>query len=190
MDWRKRLDGNLYGDVHVRSPMPMTGAPDLEGSLSLTQGRLEALPVLDQIATFTRSQQFRTLALSTASGDFKRKGDKLEVTNFIAESKGLIRIEGAFTVQNSLMDGTFQVGVTPGSLQWLPGSQGKVFTASREGYLWTSMRLTGPVDSPTEDLTPRLVAAAQGAIIEGVEKTIKDPAGTVLDTVKSLLSPP
>ena len=87
------------------------------------------------------------------------------------------------------MDGTFQVGVTPGSLQWLPGSQGKVFTASRDGYLWTSMRLTGPVDSPTEDLTPRLVAAAQGAIIEGVEKTVKDPVGTVLDTVKSLLPP-
>ena len=153
VDWRKRLEGNLYGDIHVRSPMPMTGAPDLEGSISLAQGRLEALPVLDQIATFTRSQQFRTLDLSTASGDFKRTATRLEVTHFILESKGLIRVEGAFTVENSLMDGTFDVGVTPGSLQWLPGSQGKVFTVSREGYLWTPMRLTGPVGSPTEDLT-------------------------------------
>ncbi len=187
MDWRKRLEGNLNGDVHVRSAMPMTGAPDMEGSLSLSQGRLEALPVLDQIATFTRSQQFRTLDLSIASGDFKRTATRLEVKNFILESKGLIRMEGAFNVVDSTLDGTFQVGVTPGSLQWLPGSQGKVFTASREGYLWTSVRLSGPVGSPTEDLTPRLVAAAQGAIIEGVEKTVKDPVGTVLEGVKSFL---
>jgi len=189
VDWRKRIDGNLYGDVHVRSTMPMEGPPDLEGSLSLMQGRLEALPVLDQIATFTRSQQFRTLALSTASGDFKQTATRLEVKNFIAESQGLIRIEGAFTVENAMMDGTFQVGISPGSLQWLPGLESKVFTTSRDGYLWTSMRLTGPVESPTEDLTPRLVAAAAGTVIEGVQKTLHDPAGTVLDAVKSLLPP-
>ena len=31
------------------------------------------------------------------------------------------------------------------------------------------MRLTGPADKPTEDLSPRLIAAAQGAVIEGAQ---------------------
>ncbi|SRR5579862_951320 len=189
VDWRRRLDGNLYGDIRLLSAMPLTGEPDMEGSLSLAQARVEALPILDQIALFTRSQQFRTLSLSKASGDFKRTQTRLEVKNFVAEAEGLIRMEGAFTVQDGRIDGAFQIGVTPGSLQWLPGSQGKVFTDSREGYLWTHLHLTGPVESPIEDLTPRLVQAAQGAIIDKAQKALTDPAGTLLDGVKSLLPP-
>src|SRR5689334_23899359 len=63
---------------------------------------------------------------------------------------------GAFTVETGLIDGAFQVGVTPGSLQWLPGAQAKVFTESRGGYVWAPMRLTGPVNKPQDDLTGRL----------------------------------
>src|SRR5207302_2348218 len=114
-------------------------------------------------------QQFRRLNLSKAQGDFTQDDSGLSVENFIAESDGLIRVEGAFTVANGLIDGNFQVGVTPSSLQWLPGSQAKVFTESRGGYVWAPMRLTGPANKPNEDLSPRLIAAAQGAVIEGVQ---------------------
>ena len=141
----------------------------MAGSLHISQGELTALPILDEIATFTRTQQFRRLNLSHASGDFVHDDTQLRVTNFIAESDGLIRVEGAFTILNNIIDGTFQVGVTPGSLQWLPGSQGKVFTESHGGYVWAPMHLTGPANKPTEDLSPRLIAAAQGAVIEGVQ---------------------
>ena len=165
-DWRAKLKGNLSGDLKIRAPLPMQNAPSVEGSLTLNQGELEALPVLDQIATFTRTQQFRQISLSKVSGDFTYAAGKTTVTSFVAESAGLIRTEGAFVIQNSLIDGTFQVGVTPSCLQWLPGSQEKVFTVSRDGYLWTTVRLTGPVDNPKEDLSPRLVAAATGAVID------------------------
>jgi hypothetical protein len=92
-----------------------------------------------------------------------------------------MRIEGAFTVVGGQIDGTFQVGVTPSSLQWLPGSQERVFTVARAGYLWTPMRLTGAIEHPSEDLTPRLAAAASGAIIRNVEGTVRETAKGVLD---------
>ena len=193
-DWRLRLKGNLSGDVTVRSDLPVHSGPELSGSLHLAQGELTALPVLDQIATFTRNMQFNHLNLNNASGDFTRDDARLHVKNFVAESDGLIRVEGEFTIENGNIDGNFQVGVTPSSLQYLPGSQAKVFTVSRGGYVWAPMHLSGPMNKPTEDLSPKLIAAAQGAVIEGVKnaadeavKTGKDAAKGVLDF---LLSPP
>ena len=176
-DWRAKLKGNLSGDLKIHAPFPMQSAPEIGGSLTLNQGQLEALPVLDQIATFTRTQQFRQISLTRVSGDFTSAAGKVTVTNFVAESSGLIRVEGGFVVQNSLIDGTFQVGITPSSLQWLPGSQEKVFNVSHDGYLWTTVRLTGPLNNPKEDLSPRLVAAATGAVIDTVNGVLQQVPG-------------
>lgn len=186
-DWRLRLHGNAAGELRIRTPLPARAAPAVSGSLTLAQGELEALPVLDQIALFTRTQQFRRLVLSKASADFQQENEKLVVRNFVAESEGLIRVEGNFTVLNGTIEGTFQVGVTPASLQWLPGSQERVFTQQRGAYVWTPMRLTGPLAKPKEDLSPRLIAAAQDAAIQGVEKTVRDTIKTGKDAAKGAL---
>ncbi len=186
-DWRVRLKGALSGEVTVRSALPLAGGPKIAGSLKMSQGELTALPVLDQIAAFTRTQQFRRINLSNASGDFVQEGPRLSVKKFVAESEGLIRIEGAFFIENDRIDGDFLVGVTPASLQWLPGSQGKVFTESRSGYVWAPMRLTGPVNKPTEDLTARLAAAAGNAVIEGAQNAAGEAIKTGKDAVKSAL---
>lgn len=173
-DWRARLHGKASGDVRVISSLPAKGPVELSGTLQLEQARLEALPVLNQVALFTRTEQFRSVKLSKATARFKRDGHGLTVDQIIAESTGLIRIEGSFFVANQQIDGLFDVGVAPSTLQWLPGSQERVFTISRDGYLWTKMRLTGPVDSPKEDLSNRLVAAAGGAVVDKVESTARD----------------
>lgn len=177
-DWRAKLKGNLIGQVKVKSLMPMQGNPAIEGSMQLAQGEVEALPVLDQIATFTSTERFRRLSLTKSSADFKCENGRTTVTNLISESAGLIRVEGGCTIENRMIDGTFQVGVTPASLQWLPGSQSKVFTVSRDGYLWTTMRLTGPLEHPQEDLTQRLVAAAAGTVIDTVQGVLQQVSGT------------
>ncbi|RYD84477.1 MAG: hypothetical protein EOP84_05380 [Verrucomicrobiaceae bacterium] len=186
-DWRARVHGKVSGEVRVQSSLPAQGSPILSGTLAVSEGQLEALPVLEEIATFTRTAQFRRLQITRAGGDFRQEAERLSVQNFAAESEGLIRVEGSFTIVNGQIDGSFQVGVTPASLQWLPGSQARVFTVSRGGYLWTPLRLTGPVEKPQEDLSPRLVAAAKGAIIEGAEGAVRDAAQTARDAVKGAI---
>lgn len=177
-DWRAKLKGNLSGDVRIRAALPMTAPPVLDGTLSVGQGEMEALPVLDEIATFTSTERFRKFNLSKMTANFTSSNGKTTVTNFIAESEGLIRVEGGFTVENGLIDGTFQVGITPSSLQWLPAAlQNKVFTESHDGYVWTTMRLTGPVDHPSEDLTKRLLLATPGAVIDAAGQIIKEVPG-------------
>jgi hypothetical protein len=173
-DWRAKLHGRASGQVRVRSPLPANGPVEVSGTINLRDGRLEALPVLNQIALFTSTQQFRQMPLSEASAQFRRRGDTLTVNQLLAESAGLMRIEGGFSVVKGEIDGTFQVGVAPSTLQWIPGSQERVFNVARGSYLWTTMRLTGPVDSPKEDLSSRLAGAAGDAIVEKVENTARD----------------
>ncbi len=187
-DWRVRLHGNLAGEIDVRSALPAGSAGAVvSGKVTLQNGQLEALPVLDEIAAFTRLQQFRRLPLSRASADFREEKGRLAVRNLVAESAGLVRVEGEFAVVDGAIVGTFSVGVTPSSLQWLPGSQERVFTTARDGYVWTPMRLTGPLAAPVEDLSPRLTAAARGAVIERVQTTVEQGVKTGREAVKSAL---
>jgi len=186
-DWRMKMHGQLAGDIRIQSPLPARDGVTVAGDVRILGGQFEALPVLDQIALFTRTQQFRRIKLTSASATFARDAKQLRVTNFIAESQGLIRVEGAFIVAAGNIDGIFQVGVTPSSLQWLPGSQERVFTESRAGYLWTPMRLSGPVDSPKEDLSGRLAAAAGDALVDKAESVARDTIKAGKDAAKSAL---
>ena len=193
-DWRMRLRGDASGEIDIRSPLPQRGAPEIRGTLTIANGLLEALPVLDEIAAFTRTQQFRRIALSRASGDFVQAGARLTVTNLVLESDRLIRVEGGFAIEGGYIDGTFQVGVTPTSLQWLPGSQTRVFTEARGAYVWAPMRLTGPAEAPKEDLSQRLAAAAAGAVIDQATGTLRDVTKGAKEAARSaldlLLAPP
>jgi hypothetical protein len=181
-DWRLRLSGKVTGSAQIHSQL--NGSPfRYEADLHLIEGRLEALPLLDQIATFTHTERFRHLALTTTSLSLTRDGNSLSARNVILESEGLLRVEGGCTIVNGQIDGVFQVGVTAASLQWLPGSQARVFTVSRDGYFWTSVHLSGPADHPTEDLSARLIAAAAGELLQNSQDTLRDTVKGVLDLI-------
>jgi len=182
-DWRARIDGRIFADanVHVSLGTPPSNPDSTTGSARLENAVITALPILDQIALFTRMERFRKINLSTATFDFTYSGDQFAARNLVAEASGLLRVEGAFTVGKGEIVGDFKVGVTPSSLQWLPGSRARVFTESRDGYAWAPMRLTGPIDHPSEDLSPRLATAAAGEVIQGVESTVRETTKGVLE---------
>jgi len=111
----------------------------------------------------------------------------LRVNGFPIESEGLFKIESAFEIKAGQIEGTLQVGVVPSALQWVPGAKESVFTTSRNGYLWTPVRLSGPADHPSEDLTARLAAAAAEKTVNDVRQGVHDTAKGVLDLVVPLL---
>lgn len=182
-DWRVRLHGDLSGTARVRASLP-GGDPRIEGNLQLQDGMIEAIPLLEQIATFTRTERFRRVAVTRAALEFTQSGPGRNglttVKKLVVESEGLLRVEGSCKIAGGKIDGHFQFGVTAASLQWLPGSQARVFTVAHDGYSWTPVHLTGPVDHPHEDLSKRLLAAAAGELLK------KSP-NDIIDTAKSLL---
>lgn len=172
-DWRRRLLGRMQLESHIQGGGEESEGAMQEGRLTLADGILESLPVLDQIATYTRVDRFRRLILDTAEAEFHEQGGVLTVEKVVMESAGLLRVEGGLVIENDHLVGVFDVGVSPESLRWIPGAERRVFTGRREspdsaGFVWTTMRLTGPVEAPREDLSARLLAAATDEVIEGV----------------------
>ncbi len=96
-DWRLRLHGKLAGTAQVHAPLP-EGALQMSGDLQLVDGMLEALPLFDQIATFTRTERFRRIALTRGSLNFSNESDRTVVKNLVLESEGLMRVEGDCTI--------------------------------------------------------------------------------------------
>ena len=180
-DWRGRLVGRARGVSFVRGQLGDSRNLSATGTVELADAKLEALPVLNRLAAFTGSEQFRQMQLQKARTDFAWTPTQLVVRRLVMESSGLLRVEGGCVVEKNVMEGEFDVGVSAGTLRWLPGARGRVFTTERDGYLWTKVKVQGPVDDIREDLSTRLVAAAGTELIEGTKGAVQKGAATILD---------
>lgn len=185
-DWRAKLHGFLNGEARIKIPLDNRGmsGTTVSGKVRIERGVIEALPMLNKIADYLRTDQFRRIQLNQASADVRYEGNSLVVENLVLECKQLLAIRGSFTYAKGEVNGSFEVGVTPGPLQWLPGSQEKVFNTQRDGYVWAPMRVTGTPSNLKEDLTGKLITAAQGAVVEKVEKTATEAVGTAVESAK------
>lgn len=195
-EWKKKLSGSLHGDFTIRGNPKEKNQLISKGSLHLKDGVIEGLPVLELIAQYTKMQRFKRLALHKASADFVKKGERIEISKLVIQSDGLTRLEGSFVLENrQIKKGQFRLGVTPGTLRWIPGAEQKVFTQARDGFLWTPLVISGSIDQPKEDLTARLTGAAidtlvndaPGQATDAAKKMLSDPSGTI-NTGKKLLN--
>lgn len=169
-DWKQRLIGGIRVDFRARGEKE--GEPVISGELEIERGALTALPILDRIAAYTNTERFRRLELREARLDFKKQGEVLELRGIKLASEGLVRIEGDLVLEgNVIRSGLFNLGVTPGTLIHLPGAETKVFQRGKEGMLWTPIRVGGTLDSPTEDLSERLIRAAGERMFELIPET-------------------
>jgi len=184
------LTGEFSGQATVEGSGPDERVST--GSFRLSEGRLENLPILRTLGRFTKSPQFERLAVHEMSGDFTHRQEGTDIREFVLESKGLIRVEGNFTIgADSELSGHLEVGLTPQTLRWLPGSQEKVFTLSRGGYLWTPVTVGGTVERPTENLSTRLAMALGEEVIGTggriLEQSIEQSTDTAVEGVREVL---
>lgn len=177
-DWKKRLSGTVEGPIRITGK---PGAFVYEGTLNIKEGVIESLPVLDRVAQYTKTDQFKRLVLSEAKTDFKKVGDTVELRNLALQSDGLLRVEGKVDIAGEQLSGHLQVGVTPGTMRWIPGAERKVFTEERDGFRWAPLQLAGTVNEPKEDLSARLIAAAGEAIVEDLPNGLLNEAQKFLN---------
>jgi hypothetical protein len=146
---------------------------------------------LEKAADFTGRAEFRRLPISKSTADFEIQNGNFAFRNVVLESAGLLRVEGSLSVaKNKNLVGELQVGVAPALLNGIPGARSKVFTREADGFVWTPVSVGGSIDTPTENLSSRLVAAAGGAALEAVEpvlQSVPEPARKAVDeTINTL----
>ncbi len=171
--WRQRVRGDVGITATLEGDPDHLAAAAATGTITLDNGILEALPILETLATYTGSERFRRVALRDgATARFTRQGKTTVIEGIDVQSDGLARLTGGLRIEEGALSGTLRLGVIPGTMTWLPGAEQLVFTDSRDGYLWTDVVLSGTVDSPRNDLVAKLASAG----VETALETFMDPA--------------
>ena len=167
-DWAKRCAGEMCSDFTLDNH---DAVPVARGRLTIQKGTLTALPVLDTLAAYADTRRFRVLVLSEAGTDWQWKDGEIFFSKLVLGSEGLARLEGNLFIRGRELDGTFRLGLAPGTLASIPGAETKVFLAGERGLVWAPLRITGTLDNPVEDLSDRLKTAAGQRMFEIIPET-------------------
>ena len=191
--WQACLRGNLSGELHMLRAPGTTNA-DFNGDVHLTNAKLEGLPLLNQLDAFLGNPRFRQVPLRTASAHIVKTAKRTEFQNIDLDADGILKMCGWVVLEKGELNGNLTLGLSPALVQWLPGARSKVFTESRDGYVWAPFQLSGTSEHPVEDLSPRLVATlvktltdSAGNLPDSIPKSVPEVTQGVLDAVKSLL---
>lgn len=156
--WREHVAGAATGKVHWKGKNPKLETAQIEAALRVDDGRVNKLPFLEKLATLTNEKELEQLALNDCSLELVWNYPDAEIRNLAIEDKGKFRAEGSVTIRNKSLDGAIELGVARRLLDWLPKPE-EVFPRERDGYLWTTVHLSGTVDKPEQDLSPRIMEA-------------------------------
>jgi hypothetical protein len=184
--WKGKFNGVLDSESDLTKQFVPDAKVTASGDLNFSRATVHDVEVLKKIAVATRHPQFEKPKIDILRLRYRWTGQRLEVSNFKAETKGLCRLEGEFSIENKNIDGNFEVGAAADVVDAIPGAREKVFTESRDGYLWTTLKLSGPADHPREDLKQRLVAAAQEHFAKGLLAPILKPGKALIDLLQEI----
>ena len=155
-EWKGRLKGSAFGDIHWTGKDPKLESSSGAGSLRIENGRIDDVPFLNKLAELARKKSFERLELNECSLDFAWRYPEIEIKDITIEEKGKFRIEGEISAKGRLLRGTIKLGLTREYLDWLPNPE-EVFSRRSNGYLWADVHLSGTIDEPRQDLSQRII---------------------------------
>jgi hypothetical protein len=161
-EWKGRLNGSAFGDIHWTGKDPKLESSSGGGSLHIQNGRVDDVPLLNKLAELARKRSFERLDLNECSLAFAWRYPEIEIKDITIEEKGKFRIEGEISVNRRLLRGTVRLGLAHEYLDWLPNPQ-EVFSRHSSGYLWTDVHLSGTINEPRQDLSQRIIELFNGS---------------------------
>jgi hypothetical protein len=181
--WKNHVAGAAAGDVHWKGKNPKLETASVQGSLRLRDGRVRGLPFLQKLASITGKKSIEELELNECSAEVNWENSTLEIRSLAIEDKGKFRIEGLVSVREKSLSGAVRLGLAREYLEWLPHAE-EIFTKESGGYLWTTVHLSGSVEQPQQDLSPRIIEALKespgeflGLVFRVIGDWLKDAFG-------------
>ncbi|MGK0184594.1 MAG: hypothetical protein ACI9R3_000367 [Verrucomicrobiales bacterium] len=169
--WEKRFrDGSIsiHGE-YITSYEPDAAAPVMQGTFVLND-----LLVRDWHLFYTMGLAFdesalNSLKFSKLTGKFHKQNGILTISELEGEHKGLLQIRGSFTITSNperlreipTIAGALKIGLPAVDLSGFPDGYPDFFTQPADGFGWTTVNLTGPLDEPVHDFVERLPAEMQ-----------------------------
>ncbi|MEO6052948.1 MAG: hypothetical protein ABIP97_02955, partial [Chthoniobacterales bacterium] len=140
--------GEIYWKAKDRSPKTSSGY----GSLNIRNAHITETPFLNELAALTKKETLRSLRLDSCSLAVEWNFPRIEIKDIDIEAKGIFRIHGQITLKGKTLAGKIQFGVTSEYLEWLPKAD-EIFTGKSGSYFLTTVRFSGELDNPQQDLS-------------------------------------
>lgn len=171
---RQQLGGKAAGDAVLANN-------ELRGKMIISGATTQRVPQLVRLASLFAGENWETLPWETFRFEFTRSADgRVHFRDLVAlSSKGLaVRGGGHYATEN--IGAELQLGVRREGRPWLIAFIPVLFRGERDGYLWTTVRVSGTPQDPKEDLSTRIVAALAAApATEAAGAAVEIPAGAV-----------
>jgi len=181
--WRKHVRGTASGKILWRGKNPKLESSTGEAKLRVDGGRIIELPFLENVAKITNEKALERLTLNDCSFALAWNYPKAEIKNIAIEERGKFRAVGRIQVEKKELSGTIELGVARYLLDWLPKPE-EVFPHQHDGFLWTTVHLSGTTDAPQQDLSPRIMevfkenpGAALGLLLRQFGEWLKNAFG-------------
>jgi hypothetical protein len=182
--WREHVRGEASGKILWRGKNPKLESSTGEAMLRVDGGRIIELPFLENLAKITNERALERLTLNNCSFAVAWNYPRAEIKNIAIEEKGKFRAEGTIQVEKKELSGAIELGVARRLLDWLPKPE-EVFRHEHDGYLWTTVHLSGTIDAPRQDLSPRIMevlrenpGAALGLLLRQFGEWLKNVLGS------------
>jgi hypothetical protein len=182
--WREHIRGEASGKILWRGKNPKLESSTGEAMLRVDGGRIIELPFLENLAKITNERALERLTLNNCSFAVAWNYPRAEIKNIAIEERGKFRAEGTIQVEKKELSGAIELGVARRLLDWLPKPE-EVFRHEHDGYLWTTVHLSGTIDAPQQDLSPRIMevlrenpGAALGLLLRQFGEWLKNVLGS------------
>jgi hypothetical protein len=166
--WRGHVAGIASGDAHWSGGDTKVETSSGTGTFRLEHGRVSGLPLLQKLASITGKKSLETLEPGECAFRIEWNYPKLAFKEIAIEERGKFRIEGALSIDHHALGGEIRLGMAPEYLAWLPDA-GEVFTRGDGDYWWVTVHLSGTIEKPQQDLSPRISSMLEehpGALLE------------------------
>jgi hypothetical protein len=183
-EWGDHVTGNATTTIHWQGDNPKFEKSRGNVTLRVEGAHLSKLPFLQKLAALTNERELEHLKFNECKLDLDWHYPEAAVKHLLLEDKGKLRAEGEVTLREKNLGGAIELGVARRLLDWLPKAD-EVFPREHAGYLWTTVHLSGTLDAPEQDLSPRIVeaieespGAALGILFRGIGEWLKDVFGS------------
>ncbi|HEY2615307.1 MAG TPA: hypothetical protein VGI42_06325 [Chthoniobacterales bacterium] len=156
--WNDHVAGAAAGTLHWSGRDLKYESASVEGALRIRDAQVRNLPFLEKLASITQKKSLAELELSECSATVDWHTPNGEIKEIAIEEKGKFRIQGSVKMREHSLGGALELGVMREYLEWLPHPE-EIFTRERGGYLWTTVHLSGTIEAPEQDLSPRVIEA-------------------------------
>ncbi len=157
--WQDRLRGSIALHGTLSGDLFQAGGMKAEGEFVVEDGVLRGLKLMRRLAVDGHDARLEWMEFSKTRGRFELGEDGFKIVGLVMERPGVMKITGSIRIAAGQLTGDLRLGLAEDIVEKLGPAKREIFNEGSQGYIFTSVAVSGSATSFANDLTARLDSA-------------------------------